>query len=191
MGSIVDFFNKVELEIIANVQAALADGVAASAKELTSDYKKQVVDKAVSRYYAEYSPRIYQRSESLYDAFRVKFSAEGTKIIGKLNGSSDMLPQHESRSFWHQSGGGWKSRFESSSFNYDSGDNGIPDKSWIFGNFLEGYHPGFLARGDSVVDLGVYTSDFERNLSKYESAYAPRAAAIIVKNIKQQCAKYF
>ena len=103
-------------------------------------------DKFIKEYYASYKPKIYKRQYALYKLvtpyYKEKETSNGLQIeFGVKYNPSKIKGIHQSNSWWHQSGGRWRSMWEDSGFNRDRRDNGIPEPEWITENFLEGWHP--------------------------------------------------
>jgi hypothetical protein len=106
---------------------------------------RQKADKFIDEYY-QYKPKIYKkRKMALYKLvqkyYKEKKTSDGIVIeFGVEYNPSNIWGIHNSMSPLHQSGNKWISRNDSG-FNWDSGDNGIPEPEWITEKFLAGEHP--------------------------------------------------
>lgn len=189
MGRILE---DVEIELLRRVAAKKEAAVRQAAKEIEKDFKKKVFDQAVSDYYGDYAPQRYRRTGGLRKAFKVKAPTDGRRIEIDYKWNHNWLPGYKSNSEYHQSGGTWISRYDDD-FDYDSGDNGKPEKGWIFGNFMEGIHPIF----SYDKELGIYLDNslqFEPSyirIREYKEKYIESGAmkSILLKNLKKQCRK--
>lgn len=190
MGRILE---PIEAKILLKCAEARKAAVQQAAKEVQKDVKKKVFDQAVSDYYADYSPTKYKRTESLYRAFRVTESNDGKSF--EIDGKWDFnwLPQHESGSKFHKSGEeDWLSRYNKD-FDWDSDDNGMPQKGWIFQNFMEGVHPRFYTDrtlGIVIDDSTQFTPSWRR-IKQYKDKYfkGDDMKIILLKNLKKQYKK--
>jgi hypothetical protein len=200
MGRILEDAEKAFLKQCAEAKRA---AVEAAAKEIQKDFKKKVFDQAVTDYYADFRPRKYRRHQypnGLYKAFRVNTTTDGRRISLSYDWDFNRLPQYKSKSKYHKSGSEWISR-DDPRFNWDEdeegnpvGNNGIPEKGWIFTNFMEGIHPKFYL--DKELDIVVDASeDFEPSylrIRQYKEDYINNGDAkdILIKHLKKQYKKY-
>lgn len=185
-------FTDLERKIIMMSREVCRNALIASAAEIKIDIDNNICYRVSDAYYTDYTPSRYQRTGSLYNAWKITPFLTGDKISFNLNLDSDRLPQHYSRSKYHQSGDTWISR-DSEDFDYDSGDNGRPEKSWILANFFEGIHPRYsLLKDGFVVDNSVHTSTVLQNMQKYITKYrqSGKMQKILIKHLKTQCKKY-
>ena len=165
-----DVFDQVEKEYVARMKAAFSRAAKKATEAIKQDYKEQVIDMAVKDYYDEYDPKRYKdRTYSLYDIFEINVNINGDIISVGSRANSDMIPQHYSNSRFHKSGGEWKDYYSRS----NKGNNGMPDSEWIFGNFIEGIHPGWwLHRGLGMTfDYSYYGVPIEKRIDEYNKAY--------------------
>lgn len=113
------------------------------------------------KYYNNYKPRRYKRTKSLQRAIVPIFKINSTRRkisfrVGVQYDSSRLEGIYKSNSRYHQSGTKWKSSGYTAGpiygphravknpfrdFNFESGDNGVPEPEWILNNFLTGVHP--------------------------------------------------
>lgn len=191
-----------DAEIAFLKKTALAREIAVrqAAKEIKKDFKVKVFDQAISDYYDDYKPKKYKRHEKpngLYKAFRVNEENNGKRIEISYDWDFNRLPRYKSNSKYHKSGREWISRYDPR-FNWDEdnegepkGNNGIPEKGWIFVNFMEGIHPKFYF--DSQLDVVVNDSEqFEPSylrIRQYKDDYIKNGNAreILLKHLKKQC----
>ena len=139
MGRILE---DAEIELLRRVASKREAAVEKAAKEIQKDFKEKVFDQAVSDYYGDYPPKRYKRTGGLKKAFKVQAPTDGRRITIDYNWNHNWLPRYKSNSKYHKSGKDWISRYDDD-FDYDSGANGMPEKGWIFENFMEGIHPVF------------------------------------------------
>ena len=147
-------FAQIEKDFVLLAQSA-ARGAAIKAQK---DIQKKA-DKFIDEYYASYSPKWYRRKGHLHklvkEYYREDKLSNGIMIeFGIEYSSSQISGLHKSYSPYHQGGGEWISRANNKdSFNFDSGDNGIPSADWITNKFLEGIHPsGKLGDDGGIAD---------------------------------------
>lgn len=158
-----------------------------AAKEIKKDFKEKVFDQAVSDYYEDYHPTKYKRNNKLYKAFKVYTETDGRRISLSYDWNFNRLPDYRSRSQYHQSGGEWLDFYSRS----DEEDNGVPEKGWIFINFMEGIHPRFYLDRK----LGVVIDSSEKfkpsyiRIRDYKDDYinGNNMKNIVLKYLKQQC----
>ena len=197
MGRILE---DAEINFLKKCATARQAAVKQAAKEIKKDFKEKVFDQAVSDYYSDYKPTRYKRKEKpngLYKAFRVNENNDGRRITIDYDWDFNRLPRYKSNSRYHKSGREWISRYDPR-FNWDEddegnpkGDNGIPEKGWIFVNFMEGIHPKFYL--DSELDVVVDSSEeFEPSymrIREYKDDYINNGGArdILLKHLKKQC----
>lgn len=183
MGRILE---PLEAQILLKCAKARKAAVQHAAKEIKKDITKKIFDQAVSDYYDDYTPTKYKRTESLYKAFRSYARTDGRRINISGDWDFNRLPQHSSSSQYHQSGSNWIDFYSRS----DDENNGIPEKGWIFENFMEGIHPRFFFDKK----LGVFIDDSERftpswmRIKKYKDEYFASGDMrnILLRNLKKQ-----
>lgn len=139
----------VNLDDVMNSIAKDAKKIASSvAKDIAKNAQKKIVDEArnnVQKYYDSYSPRAYNRQYKLRRSI-IPYYADKTNNrqisieVGVQYDSGALKGAYKSNSWYHKSGGTWKSR-NSSNFDFYSSSNGVPDPDWIMNNFLESLHP--------------------------------------------------
>ena len=181
--------NDAEIAFLRKCSDACAAAVKGAAKEIKEDFKEKVIDQAVSDYYSDYSPNKYRRTGGLYNAFKVKTNVINNDSISlKFQWNYNWLPEYRSRSKYHQDGGDWVSRYDDD-FDYDSDDNGIPEKGWIFTNFMEGIHPRFFVREGLVFDESYHFTPSYIRIRDYRDQYVNDGAMkdILLKHLKMQC----
>lgn len=184
MGRILD---DAEIAFLRKCSEAKKAAVQQAAKEIKKDFKAKVFDQAVSDYYDDYSPAKYKRTHGLYKAFKVHTKTDGRRISLSYDWDFNRLPNYKSKSRYHQDGDDWLDFYSRS----DDEDNGVPEKGWIFTNFMEGIHPRFTYHKT----LGVVID----NSMKYEASYirirdykdkyvhGDNMKNIVLKHLKQQC----
>lgn len=194
-----------EIAFLKKCATAREAAVRQAAKEIKKDFKKKVFDQAVTDYYDDYKPTKYRRKnkpDGLYKAFQVNESNDGKRIEIDYDWDFNRLPQYKSKSKYHKSkspkyGDEWISRYDPR-FNWDEddegnpiGNNGIPEKGWIFQNFMEGIHPKFYL--DRSIDVVINESEeFEPSYMRirdYKNDYIKNGDArdILIKHLKKQC----
>lgn len=197
MGRILE---DAEIAFLKSCAEAREKAVRAAAKEIQTDFKAKVFDQAVSDYYEDYKPKRYKRKEKLYKAFKVSTNTDGVSIAISYDWDFNRLPQYKSNSKYHKKQskyGEWISR-DDSRFNWEEndegepiGNNGIPEKGWIFENFMEGIHPKFYF--DPNLDIVLNKSEeFEPSylrIKQYKDNYIKNGDAkdILLKHLKKQC----
>lgn len=187
MGRIEGLEN-AEIQFLKKCATARKAAVQQAAKEIEKDFKKKVFDQAVSDYYDDYTPTRYKRTESLYKAFRVNAKTDGRYIELSYDWDFNRLPQHSSKSQYHQSGSDWIDFYSRS----DDDDNGIPENGWIFTNFMEGIHPRFYfdKKLGVVIDDSYQDDPSYIRIRNYKDRYIEggETKEILLKNLKKQCA---
>ena len=189
-----------EIAFLKKCATAREAAVRQAAKEIKKDFKNKVFDQAVMDYYDDYRPTRYRRSKKpngLYKAFKVNESNNGKRIEIDYDWDFNRLPRYKSNSKYHKSGNEWISRYDPR-FNWDEddegnpiGNNGIPEKGWIFENFMEGIHPKFYL--DKSLDIVIDESEvFEPSyirIRDYKNEYIADGDAknILLKHLKKQC----
>ena len=200
MGRILEDAERAFLKRCAEARKA---AVEAAAKEIQKDFKKKVFDQAVTDYYADFKPRKYRRHKypnGLYKVFNVSARTNGKRMEFFADWDCNRLPRYKSNSRYHQSGSEWISR-DDPRFNWEEddegnpiGNNGIPEKGWIFTNFMEGIHPKFYL--DNEMDIVVDASEeFEPSylrIKQYAEDYigGGNARDILIKHLKKQCKRH-
>lgn len=139
----VQDFDAVFAAIISDCQAVAAEAVKNAAKKTQADIIKEA-DDYLQRYYRNYTPKRYKRTNQLKNAIKpiIEDHSTGAKIsieVG-VEYNSGALKGYYSNSWYHQTGTHWIGR-DSGDFDFDSQNNGIPEPEWIMNNFLEGIHP--------------------------------------------------
>lgn len=137
--NIDEIFKQIEKDFV-----ELSKNAARTAANKAQKDIREKADKFIDEYY-QYKPKIYKRRKyALYNLVK-KYYAEtdmpnGIAIeFGVQYDSNKIKGIHTSNSDLHQSGDKWISR-NSKKFNWDSGDNGIPQPEFITNNFLKGIH---------------------------------------------------
>lgn len=197
MGRILEEAEKAFLKKCATARKA---AVQQAAKEIQADFKKKVFDQAIEDYYSDYGPSRYKRKHKpggLYRAFKVYESNDGKRIQIDYDWDFNRLPKYKSNSKWHKSGNEWISRYDDN-FNWKTnaddepiGNNGTPEKGWIFQNYMEGIHPKYYL--DKELDVVINESEkFEPSylrIKKYKDSYIDDGDAkdILIKHLKKQC----
>lgn len=176
-----------EAEMLSKLEGAIEAAIKSSEKDIVKGLQLKVIDQAVSQYYSDYQPTIYKRSRSLGNAFKMTHTLVGGNLSVNINANSDRLPQYKSGSPRHQSGGKWISRFDDN-FDPYGDDNGIPDKEWIFNNFMDGIHPRYFFSKDFglVNDSAYFTPTHVRVSQNLGRFYKYDLKAILTKHLKQQ-----
>jgi hypothetical protein len=134
--------NEIKKDATKIVREAVKKAAAQAQEEVI-----KTADDCLKTYYGMYQPKKYKRTYSLHKAITPIFEEKaGRRVnleftIGVSYDANKLKGIYKSNSWYHQSGGTWVSR-NSSNFNFDSGDNGIPEPEWILSNYLEGIHPG-------------------------------------------------
>lgn len=137
--NIDEIFKQIEKDFV-----ELSKNAARTAANKAQKDIREKADKFIDEYYL-YQPKIYKkRKKALYNLVRKYYqeseSANGIAIEFGVQYDSDRIKGiHTSNSDLHQSGDKWISR-NSTNFNWDSGDNGIPQPEFITKNFLKGIH---------------------------------------------------
>lgn len=196
MGRILE---DAEIAFLKKCGDAKREAVKDAAKEIKRDFKIKVFDQAVSDYYKDYKPSRYKRFKypnGLYKAFSVHTETDGSNISISYDWDFNRLPAYKSKSKYHKRGKEWISRWDSR-FNWDEdedgepiGNNGVPEKGWIFVNFMEGVHPRFLENG-LINDSEQFEPSYIR-IREYKDDYIDNGDAkdILLKNLKKQYKKY-
>lgn len=166
-------FSQIEKDFV-----KLSKDAARSAANKAQKDIQEKADKFVQEYYASYRPHIYKRQYALYKLvtpyYKEKETGNGIKIeFGVKYDASKIKGIHKSGSWWHKSGGSWKSMWEDSGFNGDSQNNGIPEPEWITENFLEGWHP--WASQDAQSPDEKMQDFFDTKLDDMVSGYISKA----------------
>ena len=138
--NIDEVFNKIEKDFVELSKTAARNAATKAQKDIA-----EKADKFIKEYYDSYKPKWYKRKNALYKLVKKYYQETQTKKgimieFGVQYSPSQIQGVHKSYSYWHQRGGKWISR-ESNGFNFDTGDNGIPEPEWITEKFLEGVHP--------------------------------------------------
>lgn len=165
-----DVFDQIEKEYVERMKAAFTSAAKKATEAIKLDYKEQVLDRVVEDYYDEYDPKLYKkRMHSLYNIFDVDIAINGQGISISSTADSEKIPQHKSDSYYHKSGSTWKDYYSRN----NSSNNGMPQSEWIFGQFIEGIHPGWVLREDlgMTLDYSYYGVPIERRIDQYNKIY--------------------
>ena len=203
MGRILE---EAERAFLKNCAEAKKAAVEAAAKEIQKDFKKKVFDQAVTDYYTDFKPRKYKRHKypnGLYKAFKVYTNTDGRRITLSYDWDFNRLPQYKSNSRYHKKQSKWSEWIsrDDPRFNWEEddegkpiGDNGIPEKGWIFTNFMEGIHPKFYLDNDldMVIDESESFEPSYLRIKNYKDEYIDggNAKDILIKHLKKQYKKY-
>lgn len=184
-------FTDLERKIIEMSKEVCRNALVASAAEIKNDINVNICYRVSEAYYSDYDPVSYKRTESLYDAWKITPFLTGDRVSFNLNLDSDRLPQHYSRSKYHQSGSTWISRYDDD-FDFDSDDNGRPESAWILKNFFEGIHPIFVRHEGAYFNESIQRSGVLDNMAKYIDIYrrSGKMQKILIKHLKRECKKY-
>lgn len=196
MGRILE---PLEAQVLLKCASARKAAVEGAAKEIQKDVKLKVFDQAVEDYYSDYKPKRYKRKQKpggLYRAFKVHEHNDGRRIEISGEWNHNWLPQYKSGSKkgsrYHQRGNEWISRYDDD-FDWNSNANGMPEKGWIFQNYMEGIHPKFYV--DKELDIVVDESErFEPSylrIKEYKDEYfaGDDMKNILLKHLKKQYKK--
>ena len=145
-------------EILKDSRAIAVEVIESSAKNAQINFllkARSLVDK----YYDNYTPRYYKRTNQLkksivpvFEGKTKKGSPEVTIRVGVEYDSTLLEGLYHSSSRFHQSGDTWKPVQDYSEENFRS-DYGVPEPGWILDNFLKGYHPWAQNDGESTNKL--------------------------------------
>lgn len=183
-----DIISAIGANALNEVQAACENAAKKAAKKIKPKFKEIVIDNTVKDYY-EKKPKIYKRTESLYNAMRPKVSVSGTSITTSIDYDSDWIGQHYSNSWWHQGGRTWINHYQ---LDKDSQDNGMPESDWILSNFFQGIHPGYKLDTSLgvVIDHGWTSTPALDNIRNYWRVFETKYQdAIIDKCILEELNK--
>ena len=176
-----------EIAFLKECAKAREAAVRNAAKEIKKDFKEKVFDQAVSDYYNDYTPVKYKRTHSLYNAFKVNAPTDGKHITISYDWDFNRLPQYRSRSKYHRSGDEWVDFWSRS----EDDDNGIPEKGWVFTNFMEGIHPRFIYNKnvDAVIDESERCQPSYLRIRDYKNEYinGDDMRNIVLKHLQKQC----
>lgn len=162
--------------VIKDCRVIAVEAVKNAAKKAQKDILKEA-DSCLQKYYSNYpNPKMYNRTYRLKRAI-VPYWADRTNgksisvEVGVQYKSSALKGAYRSNSRYHQSGDVWISRFDDEGFNFDSGDNGIPEPDWILINYLEGVHPwaqddGVANSTNTLMEQFIYT-ELPNRLEQY------------------------
>jgi hypothetical protein len=159
--------------IVNDCQAVAVEAVKNAAKKVQHDIIKEA-ESYLQKYYNNYAPKQYKRTYRLKRAilpyWADRTNKNGISIeVGVQYNSSALKGAYKSNSRFHQSGDRWISRFDDEGFNFDGGDNGVPEPDWIMSNFLEGIHP--WAQNDSESTNSLMADFFETQLPNRINQY--------------------
>lgn len=187
MGSL---FTELERRIIETSEEVCKKALESSAKDMKKSFKDKVLQKVSADYYADYQPTRYKRIGSLYKIWGVTHQIEGMYISLDFDADDKRMQKHRSGSKYHESGNRWISRYEDE-FDWDSGDNGRPENSWILENFFMGKHPRYIVREGLVFDESYTYEDVEERLDVFIGKYQASGTMedILVKHLKKECKK--
>ena len=158
-------------------------------------------DKVVSLDYLKMEHIIKKYINYVKDNIKVKLNTKLTSSLMNItffqneklfnlsyNWDFNRLPQYLSKSQYHKSGSEWIDFYDRS----DDEDNGIPEKGWIFINFMECIHPRFYfdkKLGVMINDSYQYEPSYIR-IRNYKNKYIESGEMkdILLRNLKKQCA---
>lgn len=143
-------------DIINDWRNVAKEAVRNTAKRLQKDILDEA-DDYLTKYYMNYTPKIYNRTGRLKRAILPYWADRSNKNgisieVGVQYKSSALQGAYKSNSKYHTSGDKWIPRTQDD-FNFDSGDNGIPEPDWILDNFLKGEHGGYHKDNESTNSL--------------------------------------
>ncbi len=143
MAKKYDDFSKVYKAVQRNAKMAAILAAKNTAKKIAKDMYKEALD-GLKYYYSQYDPDVYDRTYNLKNAIRpyYKDQSDNKTVSIEIGIVYDALylEAYYSNSPRHKSGDKWISR-DDDRFDWDGGNNGIPDPEWILDNFLRGIHP--------------------------------------------------
>lgn len=176
-----------EAKKLSELKGAIEKAIKSSEKEIMQGLQLKVIDQSVDQYYSDYQPSVYKRSNRIKNAFKMTYTLVDGILSVNINANSDRLPQYESKSDRHKSGEKWISRLNSK-FDPYGDDNGMPDKEWIFDNFMDGIHPRYFFTKDfGLVNDSVYfTPTHVRVSQNIEHFYKNDLKSILTKHLKRQ-----
>nr|DAL08559.1 MAG TPA_asm: hypothetical protein [Caudoviricetes sp.] len=136
-------FGEIYGAVMKNAKRAAVAATKNAAKKIAKDMEKEALNN-LNKYYDSYDPDVYDRTYNLRNAIKPYYSdnSNGSSVsieIGIIYDAS-YLNAYSSNSWFHQGGGSWVSRNDST-FNWQGQGNGIPDPEWVLNNFLNGIHP--------------------------------------------------
>ena len=140
--NIDDALNEIKKDATKIVRDAVRKAAVQAQKEVI-----KTADACLETYYRMYKPKKYKRTYNLHKAITPIFEEKaGRRVnleftIGVRYDANKLIGLYKSNSWYHQTGTHWISR-DSGDFDFDSGNNGIPEPWWILENYLEGVHPG-------------------------------------------------
>ena len=123
---------------------AMAAMQAAAQRAFEMSVKK--AETCLQQYY-RWTPSVYRRTGTLKGAIkphapRMSGGGKTHSITFSIEYNSSLIEgAYQSNSWYHQSGGDWKSVAQYQSFTQD---NGTPDSGWIVENYLHGIHPRYV-----------------------------------------------
>ena len=178
-----DNFADVYKSVIRNAKRAAVSAAKQTAQKIARDMYKEALE-GLAIYYENYDPDVYDRTYNLKNAIRQHYEDKSTKNqvnieIGIVYDAS-YLEAYRSNSPLHQSGNEWISR-TSNSFDWDSGNNGMPDPEWILNNFLHGIHPrttigyAYAPVQDSVNQIGIMNLFIDKKVQNLMDKYMNQA----------------
>lgn len=140
--------------IIKDCQTIAVEAVKKAAKKTQDDIIKEAKT-YLQKYYSNYKPKIYKRTDRLRRAilpyWADKSGKNGTSIeVGVQYDSGALKGAYKSNSWYHQDGDTWRSVVDGQGFGTE---NGIPEPDWILNNFLEGIHPWAQTDSNSTDSL--------------------------------------
>ena len=156
----LDNYEEIALE-------AITDAAYKGQKDIIKEAKKYL------QYYYKRKPRMYKRTRNLKRAITPVFEDNTTSSVISITIGVEYDPEplkgvYFSNSKFHQSGGKWVSRTESG-FDWNSGDNGIPEPDYILDNFLMGKHGEAWEDSDYTANLmpSFLDGELQDKLSDY------------------------
>ena len=158
--------------ILKDCQSVAVEAVKNAAKKTQTDIVREA-NNYLQQYYKNYTPKRYKRTYRLKRAILPYWADRSNKNkisieIGVQYKSSALKGAYQSNSRFHKSGDNWISRFDDG-FNFDKGDNGIPEPEWILENFLEGVHP--WAQEDRTSTNSLMEDFFDTQLPDHIEQY--------------------
>lgn len=199
------FFTELEKEIIQKSKEVCENALMNSAGEMVDSIRKNICYKVSDQYYRDYSPKNYKRTRDLMNVWNIRtflVGSDGLKFT--LDIDYELLEQHYSKSHFHQDWRNgnedlWISR-DDPEFNWGEGgedetlDNGLPVRSWIVQNFIDGIHPcSYLdKKTQQVVHQSVKGHTVVESMYKYVDKYRNKnyLSSILIKHLKEECKKY-
>ena len=193
MGGI---FTEIEREIIKMSEEVRREALVSAAPEIRNDIMTHICYKVTKDYYSEFKPKLYRnRMESLYNAWDMDIMMVGNGLEFDPFLKDDDIPQHTSKSWYHQYNNGddeWTPFPDS--HKDGTQNNGMPQSSWIVENFAEGIHPRYYwdREADEVIDFSKQGKGTDASMEKHVNKYntTGRMERILIKHLQQACRTY-